>query len=283
MRFSERYGYKKPRESFQIDSVDTQLRNALWNLLTVHVWENVHSSHGFRFLSDELNGPIRNLCRDIWIDHLGLPLDTLDDNWDRVYPKLREHFYACSWFEVYDFIQFVANTYTRYRFKEHFVTACNVVLEREASAYRFVGFEISRITEKEEVGAIESALELAPAAVKTHLSRALDFLSDRKNPDYRNSIKESISAVESLVIQVLGERGTLGQLLKKLEDQHVHPALRSAFSSLYGYTSDQDGVRHALLESDNVSFEEAKFFLVTCSAFVNYVNGKLLLSKKNPH
>jgi hypothetical protein len=34
---------------------------------------------------------------------------------------------------------------------------------------------------------------------------------------------------------------------------------------------DQAGIRHALLEKEQVGFDDAKFMLVVCSAFVNYV------------
>ena len=110
-----------------------------------------------------------------------------------------------------------------------------------------------------------------------HLRRALELLSNRDEPDYRNSIKESISAVEGLVAKTVGaDKGTLGQLIKKLEDDiGLHPALRTAFSSLYGYTNDEGGIRHAILESKTIGFEDAKFFLVVCSAFVNYVEAKV--------
>ena len=41
---------------------------------------------------------------------------------------------------------------------------------------------------------------------------------------------------------------------------------------LFGYTSDEGGIRHAEgLFVSEVSFEEAKFMLVSCSAFVNYL------------
>lgn len=72
------------------------------------------------------------------------------------------------------------------------------------------------------------------------------------------------------------EKGTLGQLIKKLEDQiALHPALRTAFSSLYGYTYDEGGIRHAIMEQKEIRFDDAKFFLVVCSAFVNYVEAKI--------
>lgn len=122
-----------------------------------------------------------------------------------------------QWFELYDFVEFVANHYHRYRFKEPFTKACNAVLERELSAYRFVNGFITQVTEQQEIEAIEDALEKAEAPVRLHLRRALELLADKSTPDYRNSIKESISAVESLVASKVGESGTLGQLIKKLE------------------------------------------------------------------
>ncbi len=109
--------------------------------------------------------------------------------------------------------------------------------------------------------------------VSDHIKRAIELFSDRKDPDYRNSVKESISAVEALVKSICGsEKGTLGALLKELSrTQAIHPALVGAFKTLYGYTSDANGIRHALSDEDSVSFEEAKFMLVACSAFINYV------------
>jgi hypothetical protein len=205
------------------------------------------------------------------------PLDKLDNEWEKVYAQLRRHFFECEWYEVYDFIEFVANNYERYQFKDNFIEACNRALEKEISAYRFVDNLIARITEQQEVEEIEQALDQARGPEKTHLRRALELMSSRESPDYRNSIKESISAVESLVAAVVGtDKGTLGQLIKKMEDRiGLHPALKTAFSSLYGYTSDEGGIRHALMEAETVRFEDAKFFLVLCSAFVNFVTAKV--------
>ncbi|RMF17416.1 MAG: hypothetical protein D6761_04305 [Candidatus Dadabacteria bacterium] len=278
MRFSERYGYKNIREIVQIDSIDEPLRNTLWSLLKVHVWDHIHGSPGiygaYYHLSSHGNEKLRQLCERLWFNYFKKPLDQLDDDWTKVHAQLRRYFFECEWFEVYDFIEFVANNYDRHQFKDQFVVACNLVLEKEVSAYRFVGDVLSRITEQHEVEEVDLALAKSCGPVQTHLRRALELASSREAPDYRNSIKESISAVESLVATVVGEKGTLGQLIKKLED--LHPALRDAFSTLYGYTSDEGGIRHALLESEKVGFEEAKFFLVACSAFINYVQSRVL-------
>ena len=42
---------------------------------------------------------------------------------------------------------------------------------------------------------------------------------------------------------------------------------------MYGYTSDKDGIRHDFGNDSNVDFEETKYMLVSCSAFMNYLIG----------
>lgn len=55
----------------------------------------------------------------------------------------------------------------------------------------------------------------------------------------------------------------------------LHKALKTGFSSLYGYASDAEGIRHAMLDESKLSFSDAKYMLVSCSAFVNYLIGKI--------
>ena len=110
--------------------------------------------------------------------------------------------------------------------------------------------------------------------VSEHINKAIILLYDRHQPDYANSIKESITAVESACnIMLATEKCTLGEALKKLELNgiNIHPALKDAFNKLYGYTSDASGIRHAGGMGTNATREEAKFMLVACSAFCNYL------------
>jgi len=153
---------------------------------------------------------------------------------------------------------------------------CNDLLARHLAAYRFVDGRIVEITSNEEIVEIEQALSETHSmgsAAATHLREALDLLGDRANPNYRNSIKESISAVESIASAIVGKKATLGDALKRLADAGVelHPALKDAFGKLYGWTSDADGIRHALTSESTATQDEARFMLVACSAFVNYL------------
>jgi len=270
--FSQRKGIKPVKSIIQVENIDEDLRIGLWNALTRFYWEQV---------TDKLipfNKSIGILFRKIWLDYFKSPLDTLKDYWPDTYEKIRKYFFDSEWYEVYDFIEFIANNYPGEYLNNNFMKYCNTILERELSAYRFVGGKIAQITSEEEISEIEETLKITEPlkAVNTHIKRALDLLADRKAPDYRNSVKESISAVEAISNLIANKKkATLGQALKAIESKvSLHPALKNAFSSLYGYTSDADGIRHALLSESNLSFEEAKFMLVSCSAFVNYLISK---------
>jgi hypothetical protein len=67
---------------------------------------------------------------------------------------------------------------------------------------------------------------------------------------------------------MLARRAALAAIEKKTT---LHPSLKEAFQKLYGYTSDAQGIRHALMDEPNLDIEDAKFMLVSCSAFVNYL------------
>ena len=70
-----------------------------------------------------------------------------------------------------------------------FIKSINNTLERENSAYRIINDEITQITSKQEIQSIEEAFEnTSPySGVQQHLNQALKLMSDRQNPDYRNS------------------------------------------------------------------------------------------------
>lgn len=154
----------------------------------------------------------------------------------------------------------------------------NAIFEKEYIGYRFIDGLISPISDEYELSAINEAISNKYRPVQNHLTKATQLLSNRETPDYENSIKESISSVEAMceiILGVTGKEATLGSMLKRLESNGVviHGALKSAFSALYGYTSDANGIRHAGdIGGASSTFEEAKFMLVACSAFINYLS-----------
>jgi hypothetical protein len=268
--FSKRYGYEKIKE-FQVQSLDNETRNLLWSMF----WKICNTTPA---VVQSLPG----FAEYIWVDFLknridefpcyktgtGLSLNTHPD-----YSFLKNIFVYYEWYKVYDLIE----EFYRYFGYKSIKNKINEILEKENCAYRLVDSNIVEITAECEIKEIEkAAASNNDIAVKSHITKALSHLSDRENPDYRNSIKESISAVEALCRKFTGE-STLDKSLKKLESKGLvlNPQLKAGLEKIYFYTNSEGGLRHSLLDESKVDQADAKFMLVSCSAFVNYIISKL--------
>lgn len=272
MKFSQRIGKTQAEKLVQRESIDKDLRNGLWNSVIISFLDRVSYRRGAA--QNTKNSNFSKMIVELWIHHFKQPVDQIPLRFYDTKAALKKWFFEAPWFRVFDFLEACAE-YGHVNYVDSFIENCNFHLERENSAYRFVNKELTEITSREEVEEVESAITQSGSfgAVSYHLAAALSLMNDREKPDYRNSIKESISAVESLAKILSGnEKASLGQALKEIEKtRHLHSALKSAFSSLYGYTSDADGIRHALLEEPSISKADARFMLVSCSTFVNYL------------
>jgi len=273
--FSERFGLEAKRTVVQIDSMDDALRAGLWNAVTSNPFLlRSGASLSAQFAAVSLQ---KRLSRAIWSDFFKRAHDTMPTAWEDQYADYREYFFNAAWNKVYDFLEFIGAHYVATTSERgEFFKECNHILEREVSAYRFVNGSIAQLTAPAEIEAIEAASNLPSplGAVSAQLNSAFLHLTNRETPDYRNSIKESIGAVESMCSIIAGqEKADLNTALKTLEKKlDLHGALRRGFDSLFGYTSDSDGIRHGLmLDKSELTFDDAKFMLVTCSAFVNYL------------
>lgn len=159
------------------------------------------------------------------------------------------------------------------------VDAINSEFKRLNFAYRIIDGKVVEITSEEEIEALKEVLDNNPDGVREHLQKAIDHCSRRPNGDFRNSIKESISAVEVVCRKKTGAN-TLGEALKSLEKKGIAipQMLKVAFEKLYAYTNNEEtGIRHGLMDSDGTytpGADEAIFMLVSCSAFINYLNKK---------
>lgn len=251
--------------------MDDELYNGLWSAIEISVWSHwgEYRTHGFSCAPLAL----QQLLKNIWVSFLKRPLDELPK--DGGLKAVRDVYFSGEWNEAYDFIEFVLKHGVSFR--RGLMNECNSAMERENAGYRVLGEEVTPITNEAEMEAVAAAALTRFANVNIHITRAVELLSDRKDPDYRNSIKEAISAVECVCRVVSKDKkATLGQALKRIgEQQAIHPALEKAFSALYGYASDADGIRHSLINHNEITFTEAKFMVVACSAFVNYLTGKV--------
>lgn len=288
MKFRYRLGIE-PEKVIQLDDVDDQLRNRI-----INAYSRLTKPEA-RYVLDKMGETISDS-------------QTMASNLRSPDVKaLKGYLSYCEWYELYEVIEysyeylllecknceFLESTCElcverencdEYSIKLNMVKQINNILEEEKSGYRLVGGEVTDIINSTEIETIEISLQSPYEVVRIHLQKALELYSDRKNPDYENSIKESISAVESMAATIMGpdeKNVTLGRAIKKLKEKeiYIHQALEDAFSKLYGYASDEAGIRHGKIDFKKAPAEDAKYMLVACSAFVNYLTEKYVKSK----
>lgn len=281
MKFSQRIGKTNVREALQIDSIDHILENKLWNNILIDYIERFDNS------SSKYHGSERaELFKDLWKNFLHRKIDEIPINAYRnvnqnlVLQEIKDWYINCDWFEKYDFIEHLLKIELDYELD--FAEKVNFSLQTELAGYRIIQNQLVQVTAENEIETIEQALNNTSIykSVETHLKTSLELLSNRNNPNFRNSIKESISAIEAFCIIITGdEKASLGKALAIIDEKYkLHNGLKKSFSALYGFTSDAGGIRHSLLEDDiDLTFEDAKFMLVSCSAFINYLKYKTII------
>lgn len=255
-----------------LQEMPTSLRVALWNAFQ-------------HWLFDDVPGLSSAEQARLVYTYLGWPADEVRFHGSDNRQRLKTWFFQASWDRVYDFVEWLPylltnaslQPYERHRiveFGQRYMAELDRVLAREGSPYRLVRGQLVPITDESELGEVAVAMRSPFAGARAHIEQALKLLSLKPEPDYRNCIKESVSAIESMLMEATGlQKGDLPALLGEFEQRHgsLHPAFRKAVSSLYGWTSDEKGVRHGIFGDVNVDHADARFMLVTCSAFVNFL------------
>ena len=280
--FSDKTGINPCNTQMQIMEFDKRTRtfisNKLYDFLQI-TFNNECETRNIKYGPSDQNLSnifCKNLMQNVFADSNHLPLGYHYD-WERFYSRIEAVLMDAPYNEVLDLLGYICNwlILSTNNCFDVFQKWFNELFQNEYVGYRFISGEIVPITDKSEVKEIEQACHTPFDGVRKHLEKALNFLSDREHPDYKNCVKESVCAVESICKIIIGDdSATLGKALKKLENcgLELHHALREGISSLYGYASDKGGIRHSEGETEStVTFEEAKFIMVTCSAIVNYL------------
>lgn len=265
LTFSQRYGYTEIKNYLQKEEMDEKLKNAIWNVFYVT----------FFYKKTDNDSKQKDFFINVWLNFFHNRIDLYD-----LYDKNFFEEYFCNWFferaefnDIYEFIEFYNLNYE----DEKFDNLINRLLEKHNSAYRLIGNYLILINSEEEIKEIETAINSPLDEMNEHLKKSLHLLSNREKPDYRNSIKESISAVEYICRKITGE-SDLGKAIAHLEEKGIklNVRLKTGISNLYQYTNDKNGIRHPILDmNEEVNMEEARFMLITCSAFVNYLLEKV--------
>lgn len=272
--FSERKGIKHFSDIVQVNSLNERTRNRIYTATkeTFDLMEHYDRRYKDFFVNLIYEDIFSLTKRDIPLTYSGTYF------YSEVFDNIYDIFIKENYEEVFTFIEGIIKCFGlvdesmgfHLNLKNNYIQFIRAIFNNENVNYRIINDTITDIVDKETIKEIEETLNNPYDIVKKHYNKAIEKLYQDK--DFDNSIKESISSVEAMCQIVTGDnKATLGDALKILKND-IHPAMKSAFEKLYGYTSDANGIRHSNgLGEGNSTFEEAKYMLISCSAFVNYL------------
>lgn len=199
-------------------------------------------------------------------------LDEVSNRLDANVAGIKHIILSRDYIKVFNFIQFVMQ---QIDCPEHLINGFDHALVEARAAYRVVDRAVIPIVSEDDAQAITHALKIAACHAaqgpRTHLRSAASNLT---NGQWAGAIRESIHAVEAAAKIVEPDANELGPALSRLEKRAaINPAMKRAFGALYGFSSDEKGIRHSLVygEKANVTEADAMFMFGACAAFVSYL------------
>jgi hypothetical protein len=251
--------------------ISQEFRAVLWSELHSQFQHCRYSISGTSLLND----PWNQILMDVHVYRNHQLVDEFPSGFYDIISEVKDLVRHGPWSGVLGWLEFVLK---HPACPDDFAGTLTAIMRHCRLAYSvFDGVVIAPIGSDAERATIERAFaDLAATefhGARAHLRKAAGQLTAGHYPD---SVRESIHAIEG-VARVLESRATLSGALDRLEKSvKIHPAMKRGFLSLYGYTSDEDGIRHALLEEGaaNVDETDALFMIGACAAFVSYLINK---------
>ena len=167
-RFSERIGHTPPKTVLQLDSMDDELRNGLWNVCFTQVMGMGSPTY---YSVESLSPALATFIYRVWGEYLKQPFDALPRDIRSAIAGIRNRCFKTDWAGMYDFVEFVltvAPVDTR-----SLILECNRVLEQERSGYRLVNARITAISATEEMSAVQTASELEGPSLRANIAETL--------------------------------------------------------------------------------------------------------------
>lgn len=203
-------------------------------------------------------------------------------DWIRVY-VLCERIYELYLTEVLEYdsnYNVVDCVVSKEEAKKLFVKEINVLLLEDNIGFEFkngVFFRRGRaITQKltNRVGNV--LIDKKLSKVKNQYVKAQQFFIDKENPDYANTVKESLCALELTAEILTGEKISkdFSANMKKYQGNSYNlipaPIIQSMIK-IFGYRGSGEGVVHGINKGLRVSRYEAELVLNTTASFITYL------------
>jgi hypothetical protein len=268
LTFQQAEGLESLPTQLRYDEISPSLRSNVWAFFYQSYASNAH--HGF------IQGYWNELLFDFHVKYLHFPADKYSSYSENATKELKARIHSKKYTDFYGVIQWIIRHKSfPVRFKEDLA----VIFEDEQAGYRLIaGDTFVPYSTKEELSALTTAIEDLTAShlrgALQHLKAAARALGERQ---YSDSVRESVHAVESTARSLAPDTKLLSDALNALEKkQTIHTAMKRGFNSIYGYTNDEQGIRHSLIDQGDANVDEADalFMLGACAAFVSYLLNK---------
>ncbi len=272
LTFSQRYGYVPLPTPMQLEVISEDLRRETWNLMWSFICSVSVTDYFFHENEELFFGRILG-------KHLNKPIDEVKCyRKDDVKNSIKPICFNSQFNEFLDFLEFIVND-NQYGTK--FRQNINELFQSHGAPYRLdiskPPYQFFPCSTTEQCDSVEKALESLQErgmdGAVTHLRESAKHINLSQ---FADSVLDSISAIESVAKLIDPKHSnTLKPALNSLEHSELlkHKALKDAFIKLYGYTSDEQGIRHALCEKDSpdVGLDEAIFMYGACASFAAYL------------
>ena len=273
LTFSQAQGYEEIPGLLKLEELPQEARTRIWNLFYVHL----DQSKRFRPLGEAwIDGAWAGILQAKHVFHDNLPADEWTADFMSVCRNFRNEIERLPFNKVFDLIQFVLR---HPACPPNFISAMKQVFAGCRLAYTIDEGDpptiVPAVTADEGITIIESLETLREAGLRGSAEHLREASESINRGDWAGSIRESIHAVESVARRIAPEEtDTLTRALNSIDNrQPLHSNLKEGLKALYWYTSDEQGVRHSLLDREkaSVGVDEAVFMLGACASFASYL------------
>lgn len=274
LSFEQAEGLAPLPAQLKFKEVSKELRAVLWQ----HVHSELENSSMYdSFAGHHMRDPWRLLLKNVHVFRDHLFADDYSTDFDVNVARVRRVFESGSYAQIFGWLQFVMQLLEPKFADRKFADRIDKILKYCKAPYRVIEktiIPIGSVAEAETIAkAFDDLVRPRMSGAREHLKLAATELTVG---NYADSVRESIHAVES-VAKIIEPTGDFSKALAKLEaTAQIHGGLKAGFAAIYGYTSDEKGIRHSLLDKGAAAVDEtdALFMIGACAAFVSYLINK---------
>src|SRR6266436_2233803 len=165
LAFSDRIGITKPRTILQVEAMDDELRNGMWQACNEHHFRQ-DDDHHFPY-----DVQFQNLLSNVYVDFFKKTSDAIPYGYEAGIRSIRNWFFGAQWWEIYNFVEFLISAFDNPPFAER----VSFFLEREKSGYRILQNQFVAITDEVELSTISEAATLGSkfSGAREHIQSAI--------------------------------------------------------------------------------------------------------------